>query len=39
MRGVKAELFVGRGLINRPDPLDDSMQDIGVHFSLTTQLY
>jgi hemolysin activation/secretion protein len=36
---VRASLFVGRGLINRPDPADDNIQDIGIHFSLSANLY
>lgn len=36
---LEAALFVGRGLKNRPDPADDSIQDIGIHFSLQADLY
>jgi len=38
-RSVRASLFFGRGLINRPDPADDDIQDIGLHFSLSANLY
>ena len=36
---VQATLFFGRGLMNRPDPADDNIQDIGIHFSLSANLY
>jgi hemolysin activation/secretion protein len=36
---VHANLFVGRGLMNRPDPADADIQDIGIHFSLSAKLY
>jgi hemolysin activation/secretion protein len=36
---VHANLFVGRGLMNRPDPADGDIQDIGIHFSLSAKLY
>jgi hemolysin activation/secretion protein len=36
---VHAKLFVGRGLMNRPDPADGDIQDIGIHFSLSAKLY
>ncbi|MFQ5566194.1 MAG: ShlB/FhaC/HecB family hemolysin secretion/activation protein [Paracoccaceae bacterium] len=36
---VQANLFVGRGLMNRPDPADKDIQDIGIHFSLSAKLY
>jgi hemolysin activation/secretion protein len=36
---VRANLFVGRGLVNRPDPADEDIQDIGIHFSLSARLY
>ncbi len=36
---IEASVFVGRGLMNRPDTPDDAIQDFGVHFALSADLY
>jgi len=36
---ARANIYLGRGLMNRPDPPDHNIQDIGIHFSISADLY
>ena len=36
---VQAALYFGRGLMNRPDPFDEDIQDLGIHFSVSSTLF